>query len=70
MGSDLIDFICARYDEAVGTCPYDMHGYRAMDCENECRDTYSECWRRYFTSEYESFRTEAERMQKAVHDGD
>ena len=31
-----------------GTCPYDMFGFRAKDCDAECDDSYAECWRRYF----------------------
>lgn len=61
MDRDLLDYVCARYAEVVGTCPLDMHDYRAMDCEKECRDTYSECWRRYFVSEHERVRKEVER---------
>lgn len=34
--------------DASGTCPFDMFDFRAKDCDEECDDSYAECWRRYF----------------------
>lgn len=31
-----------------GSCPLDMFDFRAKDCDEECDDSYAECWRWYF----------------------
>lgn len=44
----IIDLMSKEIEERLGTCPFDAYEYEMENCQ-DCQNTYSECWKKYFT---------------------
>ena len=45
------DKACERLEYYTGTCPFEQELIYETNCDLNCKDTYKECWKKYFMIE-------------------